>query len=379
MPKIPINSIKVENRFRKHLGQLNPLMDSIQDLGLLHPIVVNSDYRLIAGARRLEACRRLGWIEIPSVVVNLNELELRAEYDENVVRENFLPSEAVAIKRALEPLERARAQQRRIEGTKQGGRGNKKLPANFAYSLPRTTRERVALYTGMSHASLKKAEEIVEAAEREPGKYGDLAVDLDRKYRSLNWLHRKLKVRQEAERLKFGQPVVPTGKYSVIVVDPPWHYEASNGNGDEDQLLPYKSLSLDEIISLPVLQLAEQDCILFLWTTNTHIHEAFHVVEKWGFQYRTLLTWVKNARSLGSWLRSITEHCLIATCGKPFVSLTTQTTVIYGGVGRVHSKKPEEFYGLVESLCPQRNKLEMFARSRREGWNQHGLTLGCGN
>src|SRR5208283_3623378 len=132
MPLLSTASIKIENRFRKHMGDLKPLMESIRALGLLHPIVVNEHHRLIAGARRLEACKRLGWTEIPSRVVNLNELELRAEYDENVVRENFLPSEAVAIKRALEPLERARAEQRRIEGVKTGGRGNKKLGEKYS-------------------------------------------------------------------------------------------------------------------------------------------------------------------------------------------------------------------------------------------------------
>jgi len=171
MPLLRIDSIKVENRFRKHFGDLKPLMDSISELGLLHPIVVNLDYRLIAGARRLEACRSLGWTEIPCRVVNLDDLELRAEYDENVVRENFLPSEAVAIKKALEPLERAKSEQRRLEGVKTGGRGKKKLGENYSPSLPSKTRERVALYTGMSFASLNKAEEIIEASEKDPQRY----------------------------------------------------------------------------------------------------------------------------------------------------------------------------------------------------------------
>lgn len=331
MPLVPIDSISVGQRFRKQVGtNISLLMESIKELGLLHPIVVSADSRLIAGARRLEACKRLGWIEIPVHRINLDDLELKAELQENSIRESLLPTEMVALKRAIEENERAKAHQRKIEGGRRGGLGSKKSqgPANFAESLPGETRERVALYTGISHASLKKAEEIVEAAEQGPEKYSDLAVDLDRKYRSLNWLHRKLKVRQESERLRTDPPVVPSGKYSVIVVDPPWSYDPDNGNGEGKHLLPYASMTIEAITGLPVPQLAEENSILFLWTTNSHIHSAFHVLEAWKFQYKTTLTWVKNARSLGSLLRSITEHCLLATRGKPFISLSTQTTVV---------------------------------------------------
>src|SRR5208283_4444418 len=103
MPLLSTASIKIENRFRKHMGDLKPLMESIRALGLLHPIVVNEHHRLIAGARRLEACKRLGWTEIPSRVVNLNELELRAEFDENFVRENLPHLQCEAIHRPRDP------------------------------------------------------------------------------------------------------------------------------------------------------------------------------------------------------------------------------------------------------------------------------------
>lgn len=132
MPKVPIESVVVENRYRKDLRNLKPLMDSIQEIGLLHAVVLNNDLKLIAGARRLEACRRLGWIEVPAHIVDLDALCLRAEYDENVVREGFLPSEAVAIKRVLEPIEKAKAQERMLEGGKQGGRGHKKARDKLA-------------------------------------------------------------------------------------------------------------------------------------------------------------------------------------------------------------------------------------------------------
>jgi N6-adenosine-specific RNA methylase IME4 len=74
---------------------------------------------------------------------------------------------------------------------------------------------------------------------------------------------------------------------------------------------------------------------------------------------------------LGDWLRGQTEHCLMATRGGPVVTLTNQTTALHAPV-RAHSQKPEEFYALVESLCPAPRYCELFQRTRRQDWDGHG-------
>src|SRR5712692_3615701 len=108
---VNIDTIQVGFRYRKDLGDLRALADSIADVGLLHPVVVTPEGRLIAGQRRLEACRLLGWIEIPVTVVDLYQAA-PGEAHENFVRKDLLPSEIVALKRAIEPLERREARQR---------------------------------------------------------------------------------------------------------------------------------------------------------------------------------------------------------------------------------------------------------------------------
>src|SRR6202035_1926925 len=90
---------------------LRSLADSIGEVGLLHPVVVTLEGRLIAGQRRLEACRSLGWTEIPVTLVDLLQAA-RGEAHENFVRKDLLPSEIVALKRAIEPLERRDARER---------------------------------------------------------------------------------------------------------------------------------------------------------------------------------------------------------------------------------------------------------------------------
>ena len=106
-----IDQIQVGFRYRKDLGDLRSLADSIVEVGLLHPVVVTPEGRLIAGQRRLEACRLLDWTDVPVTAVDLYQAA-RGEAHENFVRKDLLPSEIVALKRAIEPLERREARQR---------------------------------------------------------------------------------------------------------------------------------------------------------------------------------------------------------------------------------------------------------------------------
>ena len=107
------------------------------------------------------------------------------------------------------------------------------------------------------------------------------------------------------------------------------------------------------------------------------MREAFTVLDAWGFQQKTILTWVKVSNSgtdrfgMGHWLRGQTEHCIMAVRGKPIVELKNQSTVLYGPVG-AHSQKPEAFYKLVERLCPAPRYAELFARRSRPNWDGHG-------
>ena len=96
-----IEAIKVGDRFRKDLGDIKTLASSIQEIGLLQPIVVNQDNELIAGQRRLEACKLLGRTEVPTTIVNLDDI-IKGEFHENKVRNGFTLSELVSILQEME-------------------------------------------------------------------------------------------------------------------------------------------------------------------------------------------------------------------------------------------------------------------------------------
>lgn len=194
---LPIDSIAIGERVRKDMGDIDGLSESIKRHGgLLHPIVVNKDRMLIAGHRRIEAARRLGWTEIPVTMIEVDDL-LSAERDENTERKDFTPSEAVAIGRLIEDRHKAKIATQRVDMGRQNRLGkdlvkNQVLPAG-------DTRETVAKAVGMSGTGYYKAKKIIEAAEADPNKFGDLPAKMD-DTGNVYGTHREL------ERRKSGDP-----------------------------------------------------------------------------------------------------------------------------------------------------------------------------
>jgi N6-adenosine-specific RNA methylase IME4/ParB-like chromosome segregation protein Spo0J len=354
-----IDQIQVGFRYRKDLGDLRSLADSIAEVGLLHPVVVTPEGRLIAGQRRLEACRTLGWDDVPITVVDLYQAA-RGEAHENFVRKDLLPSEIVALKRAIEPLERREARER------QGHKTDLRHPATVAEGQGASggeARDKIAQYLCVGRTTIERAEAVVEAAEDEPEEYGYLVEQMDRSGKVAG-VYRRLTIMKQARELEAAPPALPTGPFNVIVADPPWRYESGGS-------LPYPTMALEDIKAMPVRDIADENSILWLWTTNAHLRVAFEVVESWGFEYKTLLTWVKDRVGTGDWLRGQTEHCILSARGRPVIQLVNQTTAL-NGIRREHSRKPEEFYALVDQLCPG-SKVELFSRQERKGWRAFGI------
>jgi ParB-like chromosome segregation protein Spo0J len=159
--EFPISEIKIGNRCRRDLGDIDELARSIAEVGLLHPAVVRPDGSLIAGWRRVAACKKLGWKTVPVHVVNLEQI-VRGEFAENAFRKRFLPTENYAIWQALEPIERVAAQER--QKATRFGDGAGKLPAPGKGR----TRDRIAKFAGVSGRTLDKIAEVMKAAEADP-------------------------------------------------------------------------------------------------------------------------------------------------------------------------------------------------------------------
>jgi N6-adenosine-specific RNA methylase IME4 len=176
-------------------------------------------------------------------------------------------------------------------------------------------------------------------------------------------------------------------KFAAILIDPPWEYTTyseDTGQGRSAEA-HYPTMSAGDIASLPVGDLAADDCALFMWATWPTIQQAFAVGTAWGFEYKTCaFTWAKVKKGLapdtylrlnedsnwhmgmGFWTRANSEVCLLFTKGSPKRQNADVRQLIVASV-RKHSQKPDEQYERIERLV-KGPYLELFAREKREGW-----------
>lgn len=191
---IAINKIKIGDRVRKDPGDLTDLVSSIREMGLLHPVVIDMDNNLVAGYRRICACSTLGLKSIPFTRINIVNLR-RGEYDENIVRKDFTPSEAVAI---LETIEQ--------EKGSTGGRPPKKV-SNLD-TLPKGRSTKIAKkVAGYSHGTLLKIKKVVEASRQDP-KFLDVQEKMDMGELSIDRAFRKIEKMRYRERMSCQQPKI---------------------------------------------------------------------------------------------------------------------------------------------------------------------------
>ena len=151
-------------------------------------------------------------------------------------------------------------------------------------------------------------------------------------------------ISQDRDRRRVASLVIRPGRYRTLVVDPPWDYEWLSIAG---RAAPgYATMSHDELLALPVADWAEDDCHLYLWTTNNFMTRAVELMARWGFQHKTVLTWVKPRWGLGSYFRNSTEHVLFGVRGELRTRSDSIATHFEAPVGE-HSEKPERFYEIV--------------------------------
>lgn len=177
---------------------------------------------------------------------------------------------------------------------------------------------------------------------------------------------------------------LPTKKYSIIYADPPWNYTdkrtkpGPKGNKAGGAANHYSTMTLQEIKTLKVADIAEEDCILFLWATFPNIQDALDVIKAWGFKYKTLgFNWVKTSKSgrpaigVGHYTRANAEVCLIGVKGKPKVVSHSISNVVMSPREK-HSKKPDIVRTHIENLIGPLPRIELFARQAVPGWDCWG-------
>lgn len=171
-------------------------------------------------------------------------------------------------------------------------------------------------------------------------------------------------------------------KFATILADPPWQFQNRTGKvaPEHKRLNRYETMTLDEIMALPVNQISADTAHLYLWVPNALLPDGLAVMTAWGFQYKGNIIWQKirkdgepDGRGVGFYFRNTTEILLFGVRGKNARTLAparSQVNVIKSQK-REHSRKPDEQYPLIEA-CSRGPFFEMFARGSKSGWTTWG-------
>ncbi len=359
-----------------HGAEFDALVADIREHGLREPIWLHRDGRIIDGRNRYRACIEAGVDPKTQTYIGPDEGLLSFVVSMNLQRRHLDETQRGMVGASLATMKQGRPEKGQICTFASIAEAAELL--NVSERTVKAARKVHDLGTPELIDACEQGEIAVSDAATVLNEPGDVQNELLRTVRSeengtpknLKAAQRKHEIATQRTAIEAGTAKLPEGVFEVIVVDPPWPY------GDQDDydreyrriVTPYPEMSLEDIGALEFP--AADDCIVWLWTTHKFLHDAFHILDGWGFEPKMTLTWDKERMGMGRWLRSQSEFCLMAVRGGPRVDLTDQTTILRVP-RRQHYRKPDEFYEMVESLCIGR-RLDFFSRERRKGWEQMG-------
>jgi N6-adenosine-specific RNA methylase IME4/ParB-like chromosome segregation protein Spo0J len=370
------------------------LLDDIKRNGILQPIDITYNNVILDGHHRVKAARELG---IKEVEVRIPEL-LYVDEDE------YLISVAVNRRHLTEGQKAVLANEyRKILSKKLNVDKNSDQPHNEkGRFLPisetvsengnekekNDARKEASNKFKVSEWKVRTVQEIEKTAPEVYEKLGsgDLQIHeakiiaqlpedkretvLEKKLETGKDIRSIVRDFNNTERNQNVKPI-PDGKFSIIYADPPWEYEHSISTTREIEN-HYPTLELEKIKKIKVP--SDDNAMLFLWTPAPKIEEALDVVKAWGFSYRTCMVWVKDKIGTGYYSRGKHELLLIGTKGEGIglpLPENRPESVIFADRTE-HSKKPDIFYEIIEKMYPKHSRIELFARSKREGWEAWG-------
>ena len=186
----------------------------------------------------------------------------------------------------------------------------------------------------------------------------------------------------------FGNTVLPAvvgsqTKYQIIYADPAWLYQCGKNhlgkksmiNGKID--IHYNGMPIKEMQKLNVNDIADENCLLFMWVTSPFLKIGIDLMNKWGFDFSTIgFVWNKEKTNPGSYTLSECEVCIIGKKGKIPTPRGARNIKQFLSEKRTrHSEKPNEVRLRIEKMFPTQNKIELFAREKCVGWHIWGNEL----
>ena len=174
----------------------------------------------------------------------------------------------------------------------------------------------------------------------------------------------------------------PNKKYSIIYADPPWSYNDKLHLQNEGAACHYRTMPINELKNLPLKNITNKDCILFIWVTMPQLSKVFEIIESWGFIFKTCaFCWIKQNpkaltifKGLGRWVMGNAELCLLATKGHPHRIVKNIHQIVFAPRS-YHSKKPDEVRNRIVQLMGDLPRIELFAREKTPGWDSIGYDI----
>jgi len=331
------------------------LKQSIKTEGQHFPITINPQNIILDGHNRYKICLELGLepkCELKTFQNGL--LEKKFVIEANLRRRHLNKFQKAELGFPLLDIEKKLAKERQIEMGKT--HGNDPLGS---FEHKGKARDIVARTIGLSPITFQRALTIIEKAPEE------LKEKVRRGKTSITYAYKTVKREERHQQT----PQLPNGEFDVVYADPPWTYDFPLR---ADPAFHYQTMKTQEIcdLDLPI----SANTILFLWATNPKLEDALKVIKAWGFKYKTNMVWIKDKIGTGYYFRGQHELLLIATKGDmPCPTEGTRPASVLQAPRTEHSQKPVVVYEIIERMYPNRKYLELFARNKREGWENWGI------
>ena len=183
---------------------------------------------------------------------------------------------------------------------------------------------------------------------------------------------------RQVRREKLNKDIreLPKDKFTVIYADPPWAYNDKQGGSISEKYgsaeKHYPSMTLSELEALQISEISADNCVLWLWATSPLLEDALQLSKAWGFKYKAQFIWDKIKHNMGHYNSVRHELLLICTRG----SCVPQISKLFDSVQSIeraeHSRKPDEFRHIIDTIYPEGNRVELFARRQAKGWQTWG-------
>jgi N6-adenosine-specific RNA methylase IME4 len=411
--------IVIDSEFKACIPPLKPEelaqleANILQDGKIVSPLLVWGDI-LIDGHNRHSISQRHPYLKFETKQISFSDRKEALLWinEHQLGRRNLTDDQrTISANDVRELRSQIKMQEQRREAGKAGGRGRPKNSGSDVSADPLSkqkedTRKFVATEYEVPEKRLRHAQRIKKADLNVYGmvRAGTITLnegnklvalsDDDKRRDAIDAVNKGTDVRtavREAKKESYNARIAATkpkpleGTYRILYIDPPWKYHGLNQADEYGHAeAHYKCLDDQQLIEFKpdgerlIKDLADDNAILVLWVTAPLLERCFPILNAWGFKYKANFVWDKIDHVMGFYNSVRHEHLLIATKG----SCTPDEKKLFDSVQSIkrteHSKKPAEFYDIIEKLYDHGRKLEVFARSGREGWDSVGNEIDTG-